>query len=97
MITEKDTKLQGVIYDKKVIKVTVTVTDNSSRILETKGRYDQDVKAFKNSYTLPATPPEKGLPKTGIAVHYLAIFMDMILLVGAVYFIKKKISLEVEA
>lgn len=97
MITEKDTKLQGVIYDKKVIKVTVTVTDNSSRILETKGRYDQDVKAFENSYTLPATPPKKGLPKTGTAVHYLAIFMDMILLVGAVYFIKKKISLEVEA
>lgn len=91
-ITEKDTKLSGVTYDKKVIKVTVIVMENSSGQLETKVSYDKDVKTFENRYTPPSTPPKKDLPKTGTVVHYLAFFVGIVLLAGAVYLIKKKVK-----
>ena len=85
-ITEKDTKLQGITYDKKVIKVTVEVTDDGNGQLHAKVSYDKDVKTFENRYT----PPKKGLPKTGTVIHMLAIFIGLIVLAGAVYLIKKK-------
>lgn len=85
-ITEKDTKLQGITYDKKVIKVTVTVTDDGNGHLVAKVSYDKNIKTFENRYT----PPKKGLPKTGTVIHTVAIFIGLIVLVGAVYLIKKK-------
>ncbi|WP_142350444.1 FctA domain-containing protein, partial [Streptococcus sp. HMSC066E07] len=85
-ITEKDTKLQGITYDKKVIKVTVEVTDDGNGQLHAKVSYDKDVKTFENRYT----PPKKDLPKTGTVIHTLAIFIGIIALIGAVYLIKKK-------
>ena len=85
-ITEKDTKLQGITYDKKVIKVTVTVTDDGNGQLHAKVSYDKNIKTFENRYT----PPKKGLPKTGTVIHMLAIFIGLIVLAGAVYLIKKK-------
>ena len=85
-IAEKDTKLQGITYDKKVIKVTVTVTDDGNGHLVAKVSYDKNIKTFENRYT----PPKKGLPKTGTVIHTVAIFIGLIVLVGAVYLIKKK-------
>ena len=85
-ITEKDTKLQGITYDKKVIKVTVEVTDDGNGQLHAKVSYDKNIKTFENRYT----PPKKGLPKTGTVIHTLAIFIGLIVLAGAVYLIKKK-------
>ena len=85
-ITEKDTKLQGITYDKKVINVTVEVTDDGNGQLHAKVSYDKNIKTFENRYT----PPKKGLPKTGTVIHTLAIFIGLIVLVGAVYLIKKK-------
>ena len=85
-IAEKDTKLQGITYDKKVIKVTVTVTDDGNGHLVAKVSYDKNIKTFENRYT----PPKKGLPKTGTVIHMLAIFIGLIVLAGAVYLIKKK-------
>ncbi|WP_342991057.1 Spy0128 family protein [Streptococcus anginosus] len=85
-ITEKDTKLQGITYDKKVIKVTVTVTDDGNGHLVAKVSYDKNIKTFENRYT----PPKKDLPKTGTVIHTLAIFIGIIALIGAVYLIKKK-------
>lgn len=85
-ITEKDTKLQGITYDKKVIKVTVEVTDDGNGQLHAKVSYDKNIKTFENRYT----PPKKGLPKTGTVIHMLAIFIGLIVLAGAVYLIKKK-------
>ena len=85
-IAEKDTKLQGITYDKKVIKVTVTVTDDGNSHLVAKVSYDKNIKTFENRYT----PPKKGLPKTGTVIHTVAIFIGLIVLVGAVYLIKKK-------
>ncbi|BAM22743.1 Spy0128 family protein [Streptococcus intermedius] len=85
-ITEKNTKLQGITYDKKVIKVTVTVTDDANGHLVAKVSYDKNIKTFENRYT----PPKKGLPKTGTVIHTLAIFIGLIVLAGAVYLMKKK-------
>ena len=85
-IAEKDTKLQGITYDKKVIKVTVTVTDDGNGHLVAKVSYDKNIKTFENRYT----PPKKGLPKTGTVIHTVAIFIGLIVLVVAVYLIKKK-------
>ena len=85
-ITEKDTKLQGITYDKKVIKVTVEVTDDGNGQLHAKVSYDKNIKTFENRYI----PPKKGLPKTGTVIHMLAIFIGLIVLAGAVYLIKKK-------
>ena len=85
-IAEKDTKLQGITYDKKVIKVTVTVTDDGNGHLVAKVSYDKNIKTFENRYT----PPKKGLPKTGTVIHTVAIFIGLIVLAGAVYLIKKK-------
>ncbi len=85
-IAEKNTKLQGITYDKKVIKVTVTVTDDGNGHLVAKVSYDKNIKTFENRYT----PPKKGLPKTGTVIHTVAIFIGLIVLVGAVYLIKKK-------
>ena len=85
-ITEKDTKLQGITYDKKVINVTVEVTDDGNGQLHAKVSYDKNIKTFENRYT----PPKKGLPKTGTVIHTLAIFIGLIVLAGAVYLIKKK-------
>ncbi|MBF1712316.1 MAG: LPXTG cell wall anchor domain-containing protein [Streptococcus intermedius] len=85
-IAEKNTKLQGITYDKKVIKVTVTVTDDANGHLVAKVSYDKNIKTFENRYT----PPKKGLPKTGTVIHTLAIFIGLIVLAGAVYLMKKK-------
>lgn len=85
-IAEKDTKLQGITYDKRMIKVTVTVTDDGNGHLVAKVSYDKNIKTFENRYT----PPKKGLPKTGTVIHTVAIFIGLIVLVGAVYLIKKK-------
>ena len=85
-IAEKNTKLQGITYDKKVIKVTVEVTDDGNGQLHAKVSYDKNIKTFENRYT----PPKKGLPKTGTVIHTLAIFIGLIVLAGAVYLIKKK-------
>ncbi|HBJ53385.1 MAG TPA: hypothetical protein DDY64_00615 [Streptococcus sp.] len=85
-ITEKDTKLQGITYDKKVIKVTVTVTDDGNGRLVAKVSHDKNIQTFENRYT----PPKKDLPKTGTVIHTLAIFIGIIALIGAVYLIKKK-------
>ncbi|MDX5020126.1 Spy0128 family protein [Streptococcus anginosus] len=85
-ITEKDTKLQGITYDKKVIKVTVTVTDDGNGHLVAKVSHDKNIQTFENRYT----PPKKDLPKTGTVIHTLAIFIGIIALIGAVYLIKKK-------
>lgn len=85
-ITEKDTKLQGITYDKKVIKVTVTVTDDGNGRLVAKVSHDKNMRTFENRYT----PPKKDLPKTGTVIHTLAIFIGIIALIGAVYLIKKK-------
>ena len=85
-IAEKDTKLQGITYDKKVIKVTVEVTDDGNGQLHAKVSYDKNIKTFENRYT----PPKKDLPKTGTVIHTLAIFIGIIALIGAVYLIKKK-------
>ncbi|WP_411198020.1 Spy0128 family protein [Streptococcus anginosus] len=85
-ITEKNTKLQGIIYDKKVIKVTVTVTDDSNGHLVAKVSYDKNIQTFENRYT----PPKRDLPKTGTVIQTVAIFIGLIVLVGAVYLIKKK-------
>lgn len=85
-ITEKDTKLQGITYDKRMIKVTVTVTDDGNGHLVAKVSYDKNIQTFENRYT----PPKKGLPKTGTVIHTLAIFIGIIALIGAVYLIKKK-------
>lgn len=85
-IAEKNTKLQGITYDKKVIKVTVTVTDDTNGHLVAKVSYDKNIKTFENRYT----PPKKGLPKTGTVIHTLAIFIGLIVLAGAVYLMKKK-------
>ena len=85
-IAEKNTKLQGITYDKKVIKVTVTVTDDANGHLVAKVSYDKNIKTFENRYT----PPKKGLPKTGTVIHTLAIFIGLIILAGAVYLMKKK-------
>ena len=85
-ITEKDTKLQGITYDKKVIKVTVEVTDDGNGRLHAKVSYDKNIKTFENRYT----PPKKGLPKTGTIVHTLAIYIGLMVLAGAIYLIKKK-------
>ncbi|WP_270207724.1 Spy0128 family protein [Streptococcus anginosus] len=85
-ITEKDTKLQGITYDKKVIKVTVTVTDDGNGRLVAKVSHDKNIQTFENRYT----PPKKDLPKTGTVIHMLAIFIGLIVLAGAVYLIKKK-------
>lgn len=85
-ITEKNTKLQGITYDKRMIKVTVTVTDDGNGHLVAKVSYDKNIKTFENRYT----PPKKGLPKTGTVIHTVAIFIGLIVLVGAVYLIKKK-------
>ncbi|WP_260843547.1 Spy0128 family protein [Streptococcus constellatus] len=85
-IAEKDTKLGGVAYDKKVIKVTIEVTDDGNGQLHAKVSYDNDIKTFENRYT----PPKNGLPKTGTIVHTLAIFIGLMVLAGAIYLIKKK-------
>ena len=85
-IAEKNTKLQGITYDKKVLKVTVTVTDDANGHLVAKVSYDKNIKTFENRYT----PPKKGLPKTGTVIHTLAIFIGLIVLAGAVYLMKKK-------
>ncbi|WP_368400609.1 Spy0128 family protein [Streptococcus anginosus] len=85
-IAEKDTKLQGITYDKRMIKVTVTVTDDGNGHLVAKVSYGKNIKTFENRYT----PPKKGLPKTGTVIHTVAIFIGLIVLVGAVYLIKKK-------
>ncbi|WP_270204883.1 Spy0128 family protein [Streptococcus anginosus] len=85
-IAEKDTKLQGITYDKRMIKVTVTVTDDGNGHLVAKVSYDKNIKTFENRYT----PPKKGLPKTSTVIHTVAIFIGLIVLVGAVYLIKKK-------
>ena len=85
-IAEKNTKLQGITYDKKVIKVTVTVTDDANGHLVAKVSYDKNIKTFENRYT----PPKKSLPKTGTVIHTLAILIGLIVLAGAVYLMKKK-------
>lgn len=85
-IAEKNTKLQGITYDKKVLKVTVTVTDDANGHLVAKVSYDKNIKTFENRYI----PPKKGLPKTGTVIHTLAIFIGLIVLAGAVYLMKKK-------
>ncbi|TYK96927.1 LPXTG cell wall anchor domain-containing protein, partial [Streptococcus dysgalactiae] len=85
-IIENDKKRQGITYDKKVIKVTVTVTDDGNGHLVAKVSYDKNIKTFENRYT----PPKKVLPKTGTVIHTVAIFIGLIVLVGEVYLIKKK-------
>ncbi|WP_048800962.1 Spy0128 family protein, partial [Streptococcus constellatus] len=62
-ITEKDTKLGGVKYDTKVIKATVTVTDDGQGRLVTKVAYEKDDQTFKNTYSAAKTNAQLSVKK----------------------------------
>ena len=62
-ITEKDTKLGGVKYDTKVIKATVTVTDDGQGHLVTKVAYEKDDQTFKNTYSAAKTNAQLSVKK----------------------------------